>query len=76
MAVRPSACFGPAPTGRISVKFDIGDPYESPWIKSRFDENGAKISVTFHEDHYVLLLAAVLNRHKSSFELNGITLLR
>jgi hypothetical protein len=36
LSVRLSAFIIAAPTGRISVKFDIGDYYENVSIKSKF----------------------------------------
>jgi hypothetical protein len=58
LSVRPSACLpahlsariSAAPTGRISVKFDIEDFYEDQPRNSKFGYNRTKISDTLHED--------------------------
>jgi hypothetical protein len=43
---RPSACISAVPTGRISVKFDIGDFYKTLLRESKFGCNQVKISGT------------------------------
>jgi hypothetical protein len=61
--------FSGAPTGRISIKFGIGDFYGS------LNRNLVNIGQFTWTPNYVLLLSAMLNHHKSAvFELNGIRL--
>ena len=43
-------CIGAAPTGRISVEFDIGDSYEKYVGKIQIRLNRTKISDTLNED--------------------------
>jgi len=66
-SVRLTVCIGTAPTGRISVKFDIADFSENLPTKSIFDFNSTKISGPLPEDliKHILLFPATLNRHKS-----------
>jgi hypothetical protein len=63
--VRPvllSACISAAVTGRISVKFGIGDFYENLSRKSKFSYNRTDISSTLHEDlSTFIFLTAVRN---------------
>jgi hypothetical protein len=49
LSVNPSACMSAAPTGRISVKLDIGNFHENLSRKSKFGVNRANISGTLHE---------------------------
>jgi len=51
-----SACNSAAPTGRISVKFVIGDFYENMSKISRFGQTRTKILGTLREDLSTFLL--------------------
>jgi hypothetical protein len=58
------------------VKFDSGNFHKNRSIKSKIDENRAKISSTTLRPKYVILLWAILNNHKNAVcKWNGIRLL-
>jgi hypothetical protein len=50
------ACISWASTGRIFVKFDIGDFHENVSTKSKFGYNLTQISGTLHEDLNTFIL--------------------
>jgi hypothetical protein len=67
-----------AHTGRISVRFDIGDFHENRWRKSKFSYNRSEMSghFTWRPTSYVVLLPATLNCHNSAiFKWNAVRLL-
>jgi hypothetical protein len=49
LAVRPSACISATPTGRISVKFDIGGFYQTIEKLKNFGKIPQKISGALHK---------------------------
>ena len=59
LSVRPSVCLSAwnnsAPTGRIFMKFDIGEFFENLSIKFEFHLNLTRITGTLHEDEYTFL---------------------
>jgi len=52
-----SACIIASPTGHISVKFDIGNFFESLSREWEFSSIGAKISGTLLEDEVYFIVA-------------------
>ena len=54
VSVRLSTCTGAAPTGRITVKFDIGILYGNLSRKSKFGQNRGNILGTLHDGFIVV----------------------
>jgi hypothetical protein len=78
MSIRPylSTRISVAPTGCISVIFDLGHIYENLLRKSKSGCHRANIRHFTKKHKYVSLLVVTFNHHKSAlFEWNGIRLL-
>jgi hypothetical protein len=59
LSVSVSASITAVPTGRIFLKFDIGNFYENPSRNSRFGRNRATVSGTSHRDLSTFVLFSV-----------------